>query len=108
RASPRLDSRGGCLYMSYCSPLCLFEQARQPDQENGADDRHYDASDNAASGIDAERIEYPSADDGADDAEDNIHHCAIAAAFHDLACGPSCDQSDDEPPNEIREHASLL
>src|SRR5271155_1766424 len=85
----------------------LLEQAGEPDQEDGADDRHYDAADNAASGIDAERIKDPSANDCADDAQDDIHEGAVAAAFHDLAGSPSRDQSNDDPPDEVR-HAILL
>ncbi len=64
--------------------------------------------DDAAAGIDAERAEDPSAHDCADYAEDDIHDRAVAAAFHDLASSPSCDQSNDDPPNEIRQHVILL
>src|SRR5580693_5144464 len=40
------------------TPRCLrlFEQAAEPDQENGADDRHHDGADQSA-GVDAKRAE---------------------------------------------------
>jgi len=59
-------------------------------------------------GVDAERTQKPSTDDGADDAQDNIHHGAVAAARHDLARGPTCDQTNYYPPDQTCKHASLL
>ena len=75
RASPSLDSRGGCPHTSVrqhfvetaalgCLPcaarrfsvgaLCFLEQPRDPDEENGSNDRHNDRADEP-SGLDAEK-----------------------------------------------------
>src|ERR1700678_4351254 len=90
-ASPTLDSRGGCRYVSnagcpisrvFCEKwgfvrLGFFEQARDPDQEDGADDGDYDRADEAARS-DAERAQQPSSDDSSDDSKNDIHHYAVA------------------------------
>src|SRR5579863_7190612 len=80
--------------------LCFFEQARDPDQENGADDGDDDRA-NEAAGADAEGAQQPSSDHGADDAEDDIHDDAIAAAFHELPRSPTGDQTNHDPPNQV-------
>ncbi len=68
-----------CFEMARLSPderpgarLSFLEHAADPDQEDGADDRDHDGADES-SGVDAERAQEPSAHDGADYAEDDIH-----------------------------------
>src|SRR5690242_8189341 len=81
----------------------FLEHPRDPDEEDGTDDRDNDGADKA-SRVNAEQAQQPAANYGPDDAEDNIHNRAVTAAFHDLAGSPTCDQADDYPPNQICDH----
>src|SRR4029077_10028095 len=81
----------------------FLEQAGKPDEKDGTDDRDNDGADEAAR-VNAEQTHQPATNHRADDAEDNVHHCAVTAAFHDLAGGPARDKAHNDPPNQIRDH----
>src|SRR5262245_8197148 len=80
----------------------LLQQPGDPDQQDGADDR-----DDEPSRLNAHQAHQPSAHHRADDAEDDVHGRAVAAALHELARGPSRDQTDDYPPDQGSYHRSL-
>src|SRR5271165_1612447 len=101
-ARAAVGASAGCA----AQPSGLLEQARKPDQEHGADDRDDDSADQAA-GVDAERAQEPATHNRTDYAEDNIGNSAVAAALHDLAGSPACDQSNNDPPDQVREHVIL-
>ena len=58
--------------------------------------------------MNAEQSEEHPADYGSDDAENDVHRRTVAAAFHDLACCPSGNQADHDPPNQREEHNIFL
>src|SRR5580658_1653994 len=75
----------------------FFQQAGEPDQNYGADKRHNDRPDDTAARPDSQHPEDPSAEDAAEDPENDVDDYAVTAALHHLACKPACDESNQNP-----------
>jgi hypothetical protein len=75
----------------------FFQQAGNRDQNHRTDKRYDDRTDHAAALPDSQHTENPASQNAPEDPENNVHQHAVAAAFHNLAGKPTCDQSNDYP-----------
>jgi hypothetical protein len=75
----------------------LLQQARQPDQNDRADNRDQDACNNTACWINSNRVKYPASEDSPNHSQERVLQGAISAAFHDLASRPASDQTNNDP-----------
>lgn len=69
------------------------EEAGEPEEDYGADDRCDQAADDAA-GVDAEETEEPAAQDAADYADHEINYESKASAAHQFAGYESGENAD--------------
>src|ERR1700685_2046450 len=86
----------------------FLDEAHDPEQNARSDEGYYDGADQSEAGIYTEQAEDPSADHGADDADDDVHQHAEAAALHYFSGQKTGDQTDDAPPEQSTEHGCLL
>ena len=77
--------------------LGLLYKAGNPDQDHRAYKRNNDRADYAASGPNTNQPENPSADDAAEQSEEDVHEHTVATTLHYLAGQPAGDQAGHNP-----------
>lgn len=75
------------------SRVSSSDQANNEEQQHCTDGSDDDLRNNAASDMDPQTREYPTADQGANDANSNIGDDSETATSHYSACQPSCDKT---------------
>src|SRR5580704_10830077 len=83
-----------------------FQQPRKPDQNYRSNKRNDNRPDHSATGPDSQHPKDPASDDTAEDAENDVHNHAIAAALHHLPSQPTRDQSHNDPYEKSHSEAS--
>src|SRR5208283_4653287 len=86
----------------------FFQQTRNPNQDHRTDESGDKRTDDSATEADVEQAEYPPADHSPENAEDDVDDHAVAPAFHDLSCQPTCDQTHSDPVDKAMHWQNLL
>ena len=75
--------------------LFLLDKGDDPEEDNGADDGSDNLAYEGATPVDAESAQHVSADETADDTNEEVNPKAEAGTFHDFACQKARQRTDE-------------